>query len=249
MKPLVLIVEDEDALATLLAYNLERDGHRVITARDGEEALLVVEEQRPDLVLLDWMVPKISGIELCRRLRNRPDTRNLPIIMLTARGEEDDRIRGLEVGADDYVVKPFFTSELMARIRAVMRRIRPALAQDVITVGDIILDRAAHRVRRNGRDIHLGPTEFRLLDHLVQFPGRVFSREQLLDAVWGSDVYVEARTVDVHIGRLRKAINVKGEVDPIRTVRSAGYALDDTYGGHLAERLPGGAGPEPREPA
>ncbi len=229
MKPLVLVVEDEDALTTLLTYNLERDGYRVASARDGDEALLMAEEQRPELVLLDWMLPKISGIELCRRLRGRSETRNTPIIMLTARGEEGDRIRGLDTGADDYVIKPFSMSELLARVRAVMRRIRPALADDTIVFGDLFLDRAAHRVRRADRDIHLGPTEFRLLDHLIQYPGRVFSREQLLDAVWGSDVYVEARTVDVHIGRLRKAINIPGEADPIRTVRSAGYALDDTY--------------------
>ncbi len=231
MQPLVLVVEDEDALSTLLTYNLEREGYRVASARDGDEALLIIDEQRPDLLLLDWMLPKISGIELCRRLRNRPQTRNLPIVLLTARGEEPDRIRGLDTGADDYVTKPFSMPELLARVRAVIRRIRPALAEDVITFGDIALDRAAHRVRRGNRDVHLGPTEFRLLDHLIQFPGRVFSREQLLDAVWGSDVYVEARTVDVHIGRLRKALNDKGEIDPIRTVRSAGYALDESYSG------------------
>ncbi len=229
MKPSVLVVEDEDALTTLLTYNLEREGFRTLSARDGDEALLIIDEQRPDLLILDWMLPKISGIELCRRVRGRSDTRNLPIIMLSARGEETDRVRGLDTGADDYITKPFSMVELLARVRAVMRRIRPALADDVITFGDILLDRAAHRVRRADRDIHLGPTEFRLLDHLIQYPGRVFSREQLLDAVWGSDVYVEARTVDVHIGRLRKAINARGETDPIRTVRSAGYALDESY--------------------
>ena len=229
MKPSVLIVEDEMSLATLLQYNLEREGFRVSEARDGEEALMMVEEQAPDLVLLDWMLPQVSGIELCRRLRGRPETRNLPIIMLTARGEEADRIRGLDMGADDYVTKPFSMTELLARIRAVMRRIRPALAEDTVIFGDITVDRSAHRVRRSGRDVHLGPTEFRLLDHLIQYPGRVFSREQLLDAVWGSDVYVEARTVDVHIGRLRKALNAVDEADPIRTVRSAGYALDETF--------------------
>ncbi|MGF1457022.1 MAG: phosphate regulon transcriptional regulator PhoB [Alphaproteobacteria bacterium] len=234
MKPLVLVVEDEDALSTLLTYNLEREGYRVVYARDGDEALLIIDEQRPDLCLLDWMLPKVSGIELCRRLRSRPQPRNLPIILLTARGEETDRIRGLDMGADDYITKPFSMPELLARVRAVIRRIRPALAEDVITFGDIALDRAAHRVRRANRDVHLGPTEFRLLDHLIQYPGRVFSREQLLDAVWGSDVYVEARTVDVHIGRLRKALNDKGELDPIRTVRSAGYALDDAYPGEEA---------------
>src|SRR4051812_22403496 len=169
--------------------------------------MLLVDEQIPDLVVLDWMLPKLSGIEVCRRLRARAETRNLPIIMLTARGEESDRIRGLDTGADDYLVKPFAMSELSARIRAVLRRIRPALADEKIVHGDLIIDRAAHRVKRAGKDIHLGPTEFRLLDHLMQHPGRVFSREQLLDAVWGSDVYVEARTVDVHIGRLRKALS------------------------------------------
>jgi two-component system phosphate regulon response regulator PhoB len=223
--PSILVVEDEEALSTLLNYNLDKDGYDVRMAGDGEEALLMVDEQAPDLVILDWMLPKVSGIEVCRRLRARPETRNLPIIMLTARGEESDRIRGLDTGADDYLVKPFSMTELSARIRAVLRRIRPALAEEKIVRGDLIMDRAAHRVKRSGREVHLGPTEFRLLDHLMQHPGRVFSREQLLDAVWGSDVYVEARTVDVHIGRLRKALDVGGE-DPIRTVRSAGYSLD-----------------------
>ncbi len=225
-QPGVLVVEDEDALATLLTWNLEKEGYAVRLAVDGEEALMMVDEQLPDLVLLDWMLPKVAGIEVCRRLRARPDARNIPIIMMTARSEESDRIRGLDTGADDYVTKPFSTTELMARVRAVLRRIRPALAEDTLNYGDIELDKVAHRVRRGGREIHLGPTEYRLLDHLMQFPGRVFSREQLLDAVWGSDVYVEARTVDVHIGRLRKAINADGDVDLIRTVRSAGYALD-----------------------
>ena len=226
MTPVILIAEDEDALATLLQYNLEKEGYRAIVAGDGEEALLLVEEEMPDLMLLDWMLPKVSGIEVCRRLRQRPATRNLPVLMLTARGEESDRIRGLDTGADDYVVKPFSMTELLARIRAVLRRIRPGLADDRLTCGDIVVDRVAHRVKRAGSEVHLGPTEFRLLDHLIQHPGRVFSREQLLDAVWGSDVYVEARTVDVHIGRLRKALNRGAEMDPIRTVRSAGYSLD-----------------------
>ncbi len=226
MNPFVLVVEDEDALATLLQYNLEKEGYQVALAADGEEALLLVDERLPDLVVLDWMLPKISGIELCRRLRGRSETRNMPIMMLTARGEESDRIRGLDTGADDYVTKPFSMTELAARIRAVLRRIRPGLAEDRVSHGDITMDRVAHRVRRSGREIHLGPTEFRLLDYLMQHPGRVFSREQLLDSVWGSDVYVEARTVDVHIGRLRKALNNDEEVDPIRTVRSAGYSLD-----------------------
>ncbi len=226
MTPFVLVVEDEDALATLLQYNLEKEGYQVALAADGEEALMLVDERLPDLVVLDWMLPKISGIELCRRLRGRSETRNMPIMMLTARGEESDRIRGLDTGADDYVTKPFSMTELAARIRAVLRRIRPGLAEDRVSHGDITMDRVAHRVRRSGREIHLGPTEFRLLDYLMQHPGRVFSREQLLDSVWGSDVYVEARTVDVHIGRLRKALNTDEEVDPIRTVRSAGYSLD-----------------------
>ncbi len=226
MIPNVLVVEDEDALAALLQYNLDKEGYRVTLAADGEEALMLVDERAPDLVVLDWMLPKVSGVEVCRRLRARPETRNLPIIMLTARGEESDRIRGLDTGADDYVVKPFSMSELAARIRAVLRRIRPGLADDRLQLGDIIVDRVAHRVRRADREIHLGPTEFRLLDFLMQHPGRVFSREQLLDAVWGSDVYVEARTVDVHIGRLRKALNQYIEIDPIRTVRSAGYSLE-----------------------
>jgi len=224
--PYVLVVEDEDALATLLHYNLDKEGYRVGVAGDGEEALIMANERAPDLVILDWMLPKVSGIEVCRRLRGRAETRNVPIIMLTARGEETDRIRGLDTGADDYVVKPFSMVELTARVRAVLRRIRPGLADDRITVGDIIIDRVAHRVKRSGKEIHLGPTEFRLLDYLMQHPGRVFSREQLLDAVWGSDVYVEARTVDVHIGRLRKALNGSSDGDPIRTVRSAGYSLD-----------------------
>nr|WP_194247954.1 phosphate regulon transcriptional regulator PhoB [Caulobacter sp. RHG1] len=221
-----MVVEDEDALATLLHYNLDKEGYRVGVAGDGEEALIMANERAPDLVILDWMLPKVSGIEVCRRLRGRAETRNVPIIMLTARGEESDRIRGLDTGADDYVVKPFSMVELTARVRAVLRRIRPGLADDRITVGDIIIDRVAHRVKRGGKEIHLGPTEFRLLDYLMQHPGRVFSREQLLDAVWGSDVYVEARTVDVHIGRLRKALNGDTDGDPIRTVRSAGYSLD-----------------------
>lgn len=226
MKPHVLVVEDEDALATLLQYNLEKEGYQVTVAGDGEEALILAEEDTPDLVLVDWMLPKVSGIEVCRRLRGRQETANVPIIMLTARGEETDRVRGLDTGADDYIVKPFSMTELFARIRAVLRRIRPGLAEDVVRQGDIAMDRVAHRVKRADREIHLGPTEFRLLDYFMQHPGRVFSREQLLDAVWGSDVYVEARTVDVHVGRLRKALNKKEERDPIRTVRSAGYSFD-----------------------
>jgi two-component system, OmpR family, phosphate regulon response regulator PhoB len=226
MNPHVLIVEDEKALADLLQYNLEKEGYRVSLAKDGEEALLMAEEDRPDLFVLDWMLPKAPGIEVCRRLRQRQDTRNTPIVMLTARSDESERIRGLDTGADDYIVKPFAMAELLARLRAVMRRIRPGLAEDKLTVGEIVIDRVAHRVKRSGREVHLGPTEYRLLDHLMQYPGRVFSREQLLNAVWGSDVYVETRTVDVHVGRLRKALNDDGENDPIRTVRAAGYAIE-----------------------
>lgn len=225
--PHVLVAEDEAALAELLKYNLEREGYRVSSASDGEEALLLAEEAAPDLIILDWMLPKATGIEVCRQLRARQETRNTPIVILTARGEESDRVRGLDMGADDYVTKPFSMSELLARLRAVMRRIRPGLAEDKLVCGDIVVDRVAHRVKRSGREVHLGPTEFRILDHLMQYPGRVFSREQLLDAVWGSDIYVEARTVDVHIGRLRKALMTDDDSDdPIRTVRSAGYALN-----------------------
>ena len=226
MTPYVLLVEDDDAISMVLRYNLEKDGYEVGLAMDGEEALIMASERLPDLVILDWMLPKVPGIEVCRRLRAKPDARNIPIIMLTARGEETDRIRGLDTGADDYVTKPFSTTELLARVRAVLRRIRPGLADDRLVFGDIIVDRVSHRVKRAERDVHLGPTEFRLLDYFMQHPGRVFSREHLLDAVWGSDVYVEARTVDVHVGRLRKALNEETEIDPIRTVRSAGYALD-----------------------
>ena len=226
LTPYVLVVEDEDALATLLQYNLEKEGYAVALAADGEEALTQIAERLPDVVILDWMLPKVSGIEVCRRLRSGPRTRNVPIVMLTARGEESDRVRGLDTGADDYLVKPFAMTELVARLRAVLRRIRPGLVEDRIHHGDIVIDRVAHRVRRGDREVHLGPTEFRLLDYFMQHPGRVFSREQLLDAVWGSDVYVETRTVDVHVGRLRKALNHGKETDPIRTVRSAGYALE-----------------------
>lgn len=227
--PSVLIVEDETALTTLLRYNLEREGYRVFEASDGEEALLLADEVSPDLIILDWMLPQLSGIEVCRRMRRRGHLRNVPIVMLTARGEEPDRIRGLDTGADDYIVKPFSMSELLARIRAVMRRVRPSLVEDVVQVGEIVIDRSSHRVKRAERDVHLGPTEYRLLDQLMQHPGRVFSREQLLDTVWGSDIYVEARTVDAHVGRLRKALNRPGERDTIRTVRSVGYSFDETF--------------------
>jgi len=226
LSPLILVVEDESALVTLLRYNLEREGFRVAEARDGEEALLMAREQKPDLVLLDWMLPLLSGLEVCRQMRRMPETRSVPIIMLTARGEEGDKLRGLDSGADDYVTKPFSPSELVARIRAALRRSRPTSNGESLQFEDLTMDLAAHRVRRRGRDIQLGPTEFRLLRYLMEHQGRVFSREQLLDMVWGQDVYVEPRTVDVHIRRLRKAINASDETDLIRTVRSAGYSLD-----------------------
>jgi len=225
-KTKVLIVEDEESISTLLDYNLAREDFDTRIAVDGEDALLKLQEFHPDIVVLDWMLPKVSGIEVCRRIRQNPDTKNLPIIMLTARSEEADRIRGLETGADDYLTKPFSTAELIARVRAVLRRIRPALVEDVVSYGDLQVDRTAHRVWRGDLEVHLGPTEFRLLDHLIQHPGRVFSREQLLNAVWGSDVFVEVRTVDVHVGRLRKALTKHNQDDPIRTVRAAGYSLD-----------------------
>ena len=226
MKPLVLIVEDEAPLVTMLRYNLEKEGFEVAEAGDGEEALAKINERKPDAVLLDWMLPLLSGIEVCRQIRRSPKMRGLPVIMLTARGEEGDRVRGLNSGADDYVVKPFSPSELVARLRAVMRRSQPATNGETLRFADISMDLSAHRVSRNGRVLHLGPTEYRLLRFFMQQPGRVFSREQLLDGVWGHDVYVEPRTVDVHIRRLRKAINGAGEEDVVRTVRSAGYALD-----------------------
>ena len=222
----ILIVEDEPALVELLTYNLEKAGFRTAVARDGEEAMLAVAEAKPDLVLLDWMLPYVSGIEICRRLRREPETRDLPVILLTARGEEGDRIRGLDSGADDYVVKPFSPTELIARVRAVMRRTRPVFDKDALTYADIVMDLASHRVHRSGQAVELGPTEFRLLRFLLEHPGRVFNREQLLDSVWGQDAYIEPRTVDVHIRRLRKAMNLPGAPDLIRTVRSAGYALE-----------------------
>ena len=226
LQPNVLIVEDEPPLVELLSYNLEKAGFQIHIARDGEEALLAVEERKPDLILLDWMLPYVSGIEICRRIRRNPETRKVPIIILTARGEENDRIRGLEAGADDYVVKPFSPSELVARVRAVLRRTRPAFDKDSLTYGDITMDLTTHRVSRNDEPVDLGPTEFRLLRFMMEHPGRVFSREQLLDSVWGHDTYIEPRTVDVHIRRLRKAMNLPGTTDLIRTVRSVGYALD-----------------------
>ena len=226
IKPRILIVEDEDAQAELLRYNFEREGFDPAVAGDGDEAILSIDEHLPDLVILDWMLPGTSGLAVCQRLRKRRDTRILPVIILTARGEETDRIRGLESGADDYVVKPFSPSELIARVRAVLRRSRPALAEERLSHADITMDTAAHRVTRAGKPIHLGPTEYRLLQLFLERPDRVFSREQLLDQVWGRDIHVELRTVDVHIRRLRKALNEHGGHDMIRTVRGAGYALD-----------------------
>lgn len=227
MTPYILVVDDEAALLTLVRYNLEKDGFEVGEAVDGEEAMLMIRERRPDLVLLDWMLPRLSGIEVCRRVRRQADTQNLPIIMLTARGEESDRVRGLDCGADDYVVKPFSPSELVARVRAVLRRLRPAFESETIEYGGIAMDLAEYRVTRDGEAIRLAPTEFRLLRHFMENPGRVFSREQLLDAVWGREIYLEPRTVDVHVRRLRKSLNAGGRPDIIRTVRATGYALDE----------------------
>lgn len=225
----ILIVEDEEALAELLEYNLISEGFSVRTSADGDDAMLALSEDCPDLVLLDWMLPGLSGIEICRRIRARAEMRDMPIIMMTARGEEADRIRGLDTGADDYLTKPFSIPELTARVRALLRRARPTIASELAVFGDLKLDRETRRVHRAGKEIHLGPTEFRLLECLMQRPGRVYSREQLLDLVWGRDVYVEVRTVDVHVGRLRKALNGRHQRDPIRTVRASGYALDETY--------------------
>ncbi len=230
MKPQILIVEDEEALTLLLRYNLEAEGYEVETVARGDEADVRLKERMPDVVILDWMLPGLSGIELCRRLRTRPETRQLPIIMLTARGEESERVRGLSTGADDYIVKPFSVPELSARVRALLRRAIPERVADVLSFGDIEVDREKKRVSRSGRVVDLGPTEYRLLEFLMERPGRVFSREQLLDGVWGSDIYIDERTVDVHVGRLRKAINRGDAADPIRTVRGSGYALDDRFG-------------------
>jgi two-component system, OmpR family, phosphate regulon response regulator PhoB len=230
MNPSILIVEDEEALTLLLRYNLEAAGYDVESVARGDDADLRLRESIPDLVILDWMLPGVSGIELCRRLRSRPETRQLPIVMLTARGEESERVRGLSTGADDYIVKPFSVPELLARVAALMRRASPERVADVLGFGDISLDREKKRVTRAGRPVDLGPTEYRLLEFLMERPGRVFSREQLLDGVWGSDIYIDERTVDVHVGRLRKALNRGDEADPIRTVRGSGYALDDRFG-------------------
>ncbi len=240
MKPRILVVEDEAALSTLLEYNLEKAGFAVEIAATGEDAVVALAESPPDLVLLDWMLPHISGIELCRRIRREPATRGLPVIMLTARGEEPDRIRGLDTGADDYVTKPFSPRELIARIHALLRRASPALGTDKLICGELVMDLAAHRVRRGTGEIELGPTEYRLLRHLMEHPGRVFARDALLDAVWGRDIDVADRTVDVHIGRLRKALRAGGGEDPIRTVRGAGYALEagGVQGAHATRRDP-----------
>ncbi|KQS85315.1 two-component system response regulator [Methylobacterium sp. Leaf361] len=229
MNAYILIVEDEEALTTLLRYNLEAEGFTVDAVARGDEAELRIQEQMPDVLLLDWMLPGISGIELCRRLRARPETHALPVIMLTARGEEGDRVRGLATGADDYVVKPFSVPELLARVRALLRRAKPSHVSDFLVAGDLELDRVSHRIKRSGIELHLGPTEFKLLEFLMLTPGRVYSREQLLDGVWGRDVYIDERTVDVHVGRLRKALNVTSACDPIRTVRGSGYSFDETF--------------------
>lgn len=229
MKPKILIVEDEEAISLVLKYNLEAKDYNVDIVARGDDAEIYLQESVPDLLILDWMLPGISGIELCRRLRSKESTRDLPIIMLTARGEEADRVRGFELGADDYVVKPFSLPEFLARVSALLRRATPDLVSSTLKSGDIELDREIHRIYRGGKEIHLGPTEFRLLEFLMHRPGRVFSREQLLDGVWGRDVYVDERTVDVHIGRLRKAVNKSRMKDPIRTVRGSGYAFDDKF--------------------
>ena len=223
--PLVLLVEDEPAQREVLAYNLAAEGYRVAQACDGEEALQLVDEAAPDLIVLDWMMPRVSGLEVCRRLKTRPETRAIPIIMLSAKSEEVDRVRGLETGADDYVIKPYSVTELMARVRANLRRVRPSTVGVVLTHADIRLDGETHRVYRGNKVVKLGPTEFRLLATFMERPGRVWSREQLLDRVWGRAIYVETRTVDVHIGRLRRALSATGGDDPLRTVRGAGYAL------------------------
>jgi two-component system phosphate regulon response regulator PhoB len=229
MNPRILIVEDEEALTLLLRYNLEAAGYDVETAGRGDDADVRFKERPPDLVILDWMLPGLSGIELCRRLRARPDTKQLPIIMLTARGEESERVRGLSIGADDYIVKPFSVPELLARVAALLRRSSPERVADILSFGEIELDREKKRVSRAGRAVDLGPTEYRLLEFLMERPGRVFTREQLLDGVWGRDVYIDERTVDVHVGRLRKAINRGYSDDPIRTVRGSGYGLNDQF--------------------
>jgi two-component system phosphate regulon response regulator PhoB len=230
MSASILIVEDEEPIQILLSYNLESEGYRVRATAQGEDAQRMVNEERPDLIVLDWMLPGISGIEVCRLLRARPETRGIPVIMLTARGEEAERVRGLATGADDYMVKPFSVPELLARIRTILRRVNPDVVAEMLKAGDLALDRRTRRVRRGPRDVNLSPTEFRLLEHLMQNPGRVYSRAQLLDQVWGRGIYVDERTVDVHIGRLRKSVSRGREADPIRTVRGSGYAFDERFG-------------------
>lgn len=226
----ILIVEDEEPIQILLTYNLQAEGFRVRATANGEDTAHLVNEERPDLILLDWMLPGISGIEVCRLLRSRPETRDIPVIMLTARGEENERVRGLATGADDYIVKPFSVPELLARIKTILRRVNPDAIAERLKAGDIALDRRTRRVTRATRDITLSPTEFRLLEYLMQSPGRVYSRSQLLDAVWGRDIYVDERTVDVHVGRLRKCLKRGREIDPIRTVRGMGYSFDERFG-------------------
>jgi two-component system phosphate regulon response regulator PhoB len=225
ISPKIMVVEDEESLGVLLRYNLESEGYQVEVVMRGDEAEIRLQENVPDLLVLDWMLPAVSGIELCRRLRMRPETERLPIIMLTARGEESDRVRGLSTGADDYLVKPFSTPEFMARVKALLRRAKPEVLSSMLKVGDIVLDREAHRVHRGQSEIKLGPTEFRLLEFMMRHPGRVFSRGQLLDNVWGETIYIDERTVDVHVGRLRKAVNTGRMPDVIRTIRGAGYAI------------------------
>jgi two-component system phosphate regulon response regulator PhoB len=226
----ILIVEDEEPIQILLTYNLQAEGFRVRATANGEDVAHLVNEERPDLILLDWMLPGISGIEVCRLLRSRPETRDIPVIMLTARGEENERVRGLATGADDYIVKPFSVPELLARTKTILRRVNPDAIAERLRAGDIALDRRTRRVTRATRDITLSPTEFRLLEYLMQSPGRVYSRSQLLDAVWGRDIYVDERTVDVHVGRLRKCLKRGREIDPIRTVRGMGYSFDERFG-------------------
>lgn len=241
----ILIVEDEVAIVTLLKYNLEKEGYTVVSTGDGEEAMVLVKEHNPDIIVLDWMLPGMTGIEICKQIRWDQDHKNTPVIMLSARGEEGDRIRGLDVGADDYMVKPFSPPELIARINAVFRRIRPSLSEKSLEFSGIEMDLTTHKVVRNGTDVHLSPTEFGLLRHMMEHPGRVFSRENLLDAVWGHDIYVEVRTVDVHVRRLRKALNYDGnQPDLVRTVRSAGYALEENPDGKNYKNEEGGEAAE-----
>lgn len=226
-EPLILLVEDEPAQQEVLSYNLKSEGFRLVTASEGEEAILIAEEQNPDAIVLDWMLPKASGIEVCRQLRSRAKTKSIPILMLTARGDETDRIRGLDSGADDYVVKPYSVNELIARLRALLRRTRPGSVGEILSYGQLAMDTQQHKVTLNGQRVRLGPTEFRLLATLLEKPGRVWEREQLLDRVWGHEADIDLRTVDVHVGRLRKALKESGSQDPIRTVRGVGYSLDD----------------------